>query len=319
MTDASVRSEEGEPIDSDTRSSLIYRTNFLPTPARIPTPEDGNDSRIRLARWGQLVQGSPFDSTVEEELDGHVITYSMASSHLYMTIGGRTVLDGRDPPGSLLLVGPTCERRRVVYHQSFDLFKVYVPQRLLTDCIGEDLNRSTTSSLALFDAHFSSDAVIKNLVRSLVRIDDDGGPLGLCYVDSVGLAIAFQLLGRYLGRAALSPTKADRKLAEWRLRRVQDYVEAHLASSIRLQDMSQIAGLSRMHFAAQFRATAGCSPHTYLLRRRIARAQELLMIPHLAMTDVAAAVGFKNQAHFAEVFKNIVGERPKQWRAAFRE
>ena len=63
---------------------------------------------------------------------------------------------------------------------------------------------------------------------------------------------------------------------ELRLKRVLQYVDENLAGKITLQHLAAVAGLSRMHFAAQFRAAVGMRPHDFLLKRRIERAQELL-------------------------------------------
>lgn len=70
-----------------------------------------------------------------------------------------------------------------------------------------------------------------------------------------------------------------------------------------------------MHFAAQFRAATGQTPHAYLLQRKIERAQTLLSDLTLSVADVGSIVGFKNKAHFANAFKKIVGEPPSRWRS----
>ncbi|MFX4574059.1 AraC family transcriptional regulator, partial [Acinetobacter baumannii] len=49
-----------------------------------------------------------------------------------------------------------------------------------------------------------------------------------------------------------------------------------MTDKISLQDIAAAAGLSRMHFASQFRAATGMRPHDYLLRQRIRRAEHLL-------------------------------------------
>jgi transcriptional regulator GlxA family with amidase domain len=50
-----------------------------------------------------------------------------------------------------------------------------------------------------------------------------------------------------------------------------------LDKPVSLADVASSAGLTRMHFAAQFRAATGLRPHEYLLRRRIERAQEMIL------------------------------------------
>jgi len=108
-----------------------------------------------------------------------------------------------------------------------------------------------------------------------------------------------------------------RSLQSWRLKRVLKYVDENLTAKITLQNLAAVAGLSRMHFAAQFRAATGVRPHEYLLRRRIERAQELLKQTGVTLVDIALTVGFQSQAHFTTVFKRFVGDTPYQWRSAY--
>lgn len=109
-------------------------------------------------------------------------------------------------------------------------------------------------------------------------------------------------------RPALSP------LPLWRLRLATAYIEANLGSPVRLEDVARATGLTRMHFAAQFRAATGVRPHDYLLHRRIERAKILLLRMETTVVDVALEVGFRSHAHFSTVFKRLAGDRPSQWR-----
>ena len=103
-------------------------------------------------------------------------------------------------------------------------------------------------------------------------------------------------------------------LPAWRLNRVAAYVSTHLAETVTLVDMATVAGLSRMHFAAQFRVTTGIPPHEFLLRQRIEKAQELMLETRSPLVAIALDVGFETQAHFTTVFKRITGDTPSRWR-----
>ena len=107
-----------------------------------------------------------------------------------------------------------------------------------------------------------------------------------------------------------------RSLQKWRLKRVEQYIDENLGGKVTLENLAAVAGLSRMHFAAQFRAAVGMRPHEYLLKRRIERAQELLRQANASLVDIALTVGFQTQAHFTTVFKRFAGDTPYQWRSA---
>src|SRR5262245_27865107 len=97
-------------------------------------------------------------------------------------------------------------------------------------------------------------------------------------VESAIGELAFQSPQPYLPR---SPAPVQK----WRLRRVVEYVDAHLGDPLRLPDLAAAAGLTRMHFAAQFRVAVGIRPHHYVLQRRIDRACELLRDPEVTLVD----------------------------------
>ena len=108
-------------------------------------------------------------------------------------------------------------------------------------------------------------------------------------------------------------------LSRWRLTRVAAYIDERLSESIQLQDMARAAGLSRMHFAAQFRVSTGLRPHEYLLRRRVDLAQRLMTETGNSLADIALSCGFQSQAHFTTVFGRLLGITPHRWRCAFAD
>ena len=114
---------------------------------------------------------------------------------------------------------------------------------------------------------------------------------------------------------ALRPL-APTGLTKWRLKRVLTYIDEHICELITLATLAQVAGLSRMYFASQFRAATGCGPHECILRKRIERAQQLLLETSEPLVSIALTVGFQSQAHFSTVFKRFAGLTPNQWRAA---
>lgn len=108
--------------------------------------------------------------------------------------------------------------------------------------------------------------------------------------------------------------RAPSALPKWRLKRVVEYVDAHISEQITLADLASAAGMSRMYFASQFRVSTGMRPHDYVLRKRVEQAQHLLTTTSESLVQIALSVGFQTQAHFTTIFKKITGNTPLRWR-----
>jgi AraC family transcriptional regulator len=201
----------------------------------------------------------------------------------------------------------------MAFHRAADILYVYLPVDLVRDvrlrAVGGDADNDDPPG----PGGMFRDNVIENLARSIQDGGTNEGYFAQRYAESIGSAIAARLLAA--GEAEKDRSAGSKGLAPWRMTRVIEFIECNLAKPICLADVSAVSGLSRMHFAAQFRLTTGLRPHEYLLRRRIERAKQLLCESNPAVIDVARRVGFRNSAHFTTVFKRLVGETPHRWRA----
>src|SRR5207237_5515180 len=128
----------------------------------------------------------------------------------------------------------------------------------------------------------SKDIVIDWLGRALLEANRVDGSLGQTCADCISMAIVARLLASASG-VGTSERSRGGKLAPWRLKRAIDYVEARLDEPVSLADVAASAGLTRMHFAAQFRAATGFRPHESLLRRRAGCAQVVVVVNVLLM------------------------------------
>jgi len=99
-----------------------------------------------------------------------------------------------------------------------------------------------------------------------------------------------------------------------RLRRVCDYMHAHLGEEVSLQDLAKVAYVSRFHLIRIFKQTYGETPYQHLTRLRIERAQRLLATSDTPITQIALDCGSTNQTHFAAAFRRLVGLSPRAYR-----
>ncbi|HEX8956369.1 MAG TPA: AraC family transcriptional regulator [Burkholderiaceae bacterium] len=98
-----------------------------------------------------------------------------------------------------------------------------------------------------------------------------------------------------------------------KLARAADYLEAHYARTVKLEELCAAAGLSEAHLIRAFKRRFGMTPHAYLLDVRIKRGKARLR-SGAAIADVAQEVGFADQAHFQRAFKRHVAATPGQYR-----
>ncbi len=112
--------------------------------------------------------------------------------------------------------------------------------------------------------------------------------------------------------------RAHGGLSAGAMRRVREYMEAHLDERIDLSTLARAAGLSVHHFARQFRQSTGVTPHHYLTHKRVERAQEMLARTELPLSEIAHAAGFFDQSHLARHFRHTLGITPREFRRSQR-
>lgn len=159
-------------------------------------------------------------------------------------------------------------------------------------------------------------AVQDDLLRSMIlRLraeaaqETGGNPR---YAESLASAVAMHLMRDYTQVRRLEPSRIAIALPV--LRRVTEHIEANLPEPIPLTRLAQIAGLSPWHFARVFKEATGVTPHTYVIRARLQRAQERLREGEASLAEIATQTGFCDQSHLARHFRRVFGLSPSAWR-----
>jgi AraC family transcriptional regulator len=114
-------------------------------------------------------------------------------------------------------------------------------------------------------------------------------------------------------------TSADSqtRLPGSRLRRVTEYIQAHLDQELTLARLGAVVCMSPYHFARLFQHSTGLPPHRFVVRARIDHAASLLLAaPEPSIARISQTVGFRNPSHFSTVFRRTMGVTPRAYRAA---
>ncbi|SFD78214.1 helix-turn-helix domain-containing protein [Roseivivax sediminis] len=150
-------------------------------------------------------------------------------------------------------------------------------------------------------------------IARLLAGELDGGAGSALVQDSLGTALAGKVLAG-AGRAVPLPARGG--LTPRQLARVDALMLSQMRRRLPVSEMAASVGLSESRFAHAFRESRGQSPHRALQTLRVASAQRLLRDPARSIADIAAEVGFADQAHLTRAFGAVIGQTPGAWRRA---
>ncbi|HEX7852247.1 MAG TPA: AraC family transcriptional regulator [Sphingobium sp.] len=98
--------------------------------------------------------------------------------------------------------------------------------------------------------------------------------------------------------------------SSYRIHNVLNAINKNPEAEHSLDDLSAIAGITPSHFCRVFKRAVGLSPHQYLLKARLERAQQMLGQSDVSIAVIADMLGFTSQSHFNRAFRNHFGEAP---------
>jgi len=96
--------------------------------------------------------------------------------------------------------------------------------------------------------------------------------------------------------------------------RVIAHMKLHLEDAFDLDQIAQLAAISKFHFVRVFEEVTGTTPHHFLACLRIQWAKELLLNSQSPITDICFEVGYTSLGSFSTTFSALVGVSPQQFR-----
>jgi AraC family transcriptional regulator len=161
---------------------------------------------------------------------------------------------------------------------------------------------------------FFRDAELWAIAAKLKAQADNPTPGQQQYAEALGILLAHELMRiNRDGERGAATDYVRGGLAAWQKTRVTDYVEDHLAGTVLLSQLADVARLSPFHFARAFKQTFGLPPLRYVTGRRIERAKSLLA-GEASVTQVGLAVGFAETSSFTTAFRRHTGLTPSAFR-----
>ncbi|NUN70903.1 MAG: helix-turn-helix transcriptional regulator [Bacteroidetes bacterium] len=99
-----------------------------------------------------------------------------------------------------------------------------------------------------------------------------------------------------------------------RLHRAKDLIDSCFTEELTLDQIAAAAMMAPVHCLREYKKNFGCTPHQYLIRRRIREAERLLRRGTMTVSEVCLAVGYSDLSSFSKLFKSRTGTAPEQYR-----
>jgi AraC-like DNA-binding protein/ligand-binding sensor protein len=123
-----------------------------------------------------------------------------------------------------------------------------------------------------------------------------------------------EIFGKHLSLVANQIMLQDAESEPPMIRRAKAYVAGHHADPISLEGIANAMHVSTFYFCKLFKKATGITFTDYLGRVRVEKAKNLLLNPHIRVSEIAYAVGFQSLTHFNRVFRDLTGDSPSHFR-----
>ncbi|MBB5696424.1 AraC family transcriptional regulator [Muricoccus pecuniae] len=225
---------------------------------------------------------------------------------------GRRWQGARYRAGSLGMTAPGHETvlrwRGEAPHESLHL---HLPATSLRR-VAADLSGMDPSRLRLPNELAYHDPLVAGVMLGLSDALRSGAPD--LYAEASRELLAAHILLRHTALRPRAPVPAP----EGRLRRLDDFMRAHLSRPLTPAELAEVAGMSGFHLLRTFRRVHGETPIRRLTRLRMEAARRHLEAGHEPVSAIAFLCGYDNPSHFATAFRRITGVSPTAYRRGRR-
>lgn len=103
-----------------------------------------------------------------------------------------------------------------------------------------------------------------------------------------------------------------------RMKRVLEYIHANIRYQLNVEELSDLAHVTKPYFIKLFKQEFGLSPVQYINNKKVERSQLLLFTTDMTVKEVAYTLGFNDQNYFIRMFRKVTGITPQEYRKRMR-
>ncbi|MFV0462098.1 MAG: helix-turn-helix transcriptional regulator [Nostocoides sp.] len=280
-------------------------TRWVPGQLTVHSPEAGwSGAAIRGYRYQGL------DVDVPSVRDYMIVAYHHGRTPMRRELDGIWTSHGMRPGDVSLMT--RASRSHWVWSGQIDVVHAYLTADHLREA-AEQMYERDIADVELHDTLRAEDPAMFRAVMQMAQEASTGGVGSRLLVEALTQELAIRLLRGHAHIRFCRETPIGR-LSLAQVAQVEELIDAGLDGDLGVQHLADAAGVDKYRFTRAFVATMGCTPHGYVINRRLERARILLASAHLTLAEVAAQCGFADQSHFTRVFRRHVGTTPGRYR-----
>lgn len=242
----------------------------------------------------------------------------LASWHGILPLQGAvsSLPDGQCAAAGELLVFTPGHEVDVVWHEGTQAVVIALDASCLSDHVMRHHQREVAQLPAQAQLIGRQHPALVSLGNLLSLVDSEAGrPSGLL-ATPIGQQHLQQLFCENLLHLIPSlSTLPQRSLLPGTVKRVVDFIHAHLDQPLCISELVAVSGASRRSLEQAFRQSLGTSPQRYIQSCRLKAIRELLLRHQpgeLQLSELAFRWGFAQPSHFTTAYKQAFGELPSQ-------
>ncbi len=93
---------------------------------------------------------------------------------------------------------------------------------------------------------------------------------------------------------------------------LREFMEKNFLCDMNLEQFAHFTGRSLSGFKREFFEIFGCTPHQWIVEKRLKHAKKIIESKNCSLSDVYLKAGFKNPTHFSTCFKKRFGLTPSE-------
>src|SRR5438309_8049927 len=225
----------------------------------------------------------------------------------------------RVTPGTIWTCPAGVREEEIRLSEWHDCFHIYLPSSRFAD-LSEARGGAVVAPHDVPYLADMPDGLIRQIAFTLLDALREPSSAARVLAETLALSLTARLVQACLPGSAgqARALRVGHALDDARLQRVLAYIEAHIEDEIGIDDLARIACLSPFHFIRMFGRRTGMPPARYLARRRLQRAEAMLMAGEMKIGEIALACCFSSQANFTRAFRRSTGETPAAFRRSRR-